>query len=312
MITEAVIKHFGWEKCIGLCNVPTISIKSEFQAIGRKQNEMNYRFAGLNHFHWHRVFDNDGIELTEELIEHINEDNGGTPANIFKAEFSMDLLKSMKLIPCGYHRYYYMKKEMLEHSIKEFKKFGTRAEKMKKIEGNLFEIYKNPKLAEKPQELSERGGAYYSDAACECINAIYNNSNIQMVVSTENKGAIACLPSDSIVEISSVISAKGAEPIAWGNMKSPEKGWLQMMKAMEECTIDAALTGDYGMALEAFTLNPLVENSDDTKKVLNELLVAHEEYLPQFKRTIEVLKKDGIEVKDKIVNNLIKNPKNSL
>jgi 6-phospho-beta-glucosidase len=109
-----------------------------------------------------------------------------------------------------------------------------------------------------------------------------------------------------------VISAKGAEPIAWGNMKSPEKGWLQMMKAMEECTIDAALTGDYGMALEAFTLNPLVENSDDTKKVLNELLVAHEEYLPQFKRTIEVLKKDGIEVKDKIVNNLIKNPKNSL
>jgi 6-phospho-beta-glucosidase len=200
----------------------------------------------------------------------------------------------------------------LEHSIKEFKKFGTRAEKMKKIEGNLFEIYKNPKLAEKPQELSERGGAYYSDAACECINAIYNNSNIQMVVSTENKGAIACLPSDSIVEISSVISAKGAEPIAWGNMKSPEKGWLQMMKAMEECTIDAALTGDYGMALEAFTLNPLVENSDDTKKVLNELLVAHEEYLPQFKRTIEVLKKDGIEVKDKIVNNLIKNPKNSL
>lgn len=23
MITEAVIKHMGWKKCIGLCNVPT-------------------------------------------------------------------------------------------------------------------------------------------------------------------------------------------------------------------------------------------------------------------------------------------------
>lgn len=49
-----------------------------------------------------------------------------------------------------------------------------------------------------------------------------------------------------------------------------------MMKAMEECTIQAALTGDYGMALEAFVLNPLVENNKDTQRVLDELLVAHE------------------------------------
>ena len=41
-------------------------------------------------------------------------------------------------------------------------------------------------------------------------------------------------------------------------MRSAEKGWLQIMKAMEECVIDAALSGDYGLALEAFTLNPLV------------------------------------------------------
>ena len=122
----------------------------------------------------------------------------------------------------------------------------------------MFEIYKNAELHEKPEQLGKRGGAYYSDAACECIRAIYANKKIHMVVSTQNNGAISCLDDDSIVEVSSIISATGAQPMAFGKLPSAEKGWLQMMKAMEECTIEAALTGDYGKALEAFVLNPLV------------------------------------------------------
>ena len=53
MITEAVIRHMGWEKCIGLCNVPVISMQKEPALISAKSNELHYRFAGLNHFHWH-------------------------------------------------------------------------------------------------------------------------------------------------------------------------------------------------------------------------------------------------------------------
>ena len=41
MITEVVIKHFGWKKCIGLCNVPTISMMSEPQLIGKKLEDLN-------------------------------------------------------------------------------------------------------------------------------------------------------------------------------------------------------------------------------------------------------------------------------
>ena len=101
-----------------------------------------------------------------------------------------------------------------------------------------------------------------------------------MVVSTQNNGAISCLDDDSIVEVSSIISATGAQPMAFGKLPSAEKGWLQMMKAMEECTIEAALTGDYGKALEAFVLNPLVENNEAQnegadyfiRKYINQLL----------------------------------------
>ena len=104
--------------------------------------------------------------------------------------------------------------------LEEFKNHATRAESVKAIEDKLFEMYKNPDLNIKLKELEERGGAYYSDAACACISAIYNNKRQIMVVSTENRGAVSCLPDDAIVEVSSLISRSGAEPIAFGELKS--------------------------------------------------------------------------------------------
>src|SRR5699024_1672530 len=76
MITEAVIKHFGWKKCIGLCNVPTISMMAEPRLLGKDTEELTYLFAGLNHFHWHKVYDSQGKEVTAELLKYINEENG--------------------------------------------------------------------------------------------------------------------------------------------------------------------------------------------------------------------------------------------
>lgn len=305
MITEAVIKHFGWKKCIGLCNVPVHAMMDEPKLIHKELADLTYQFAGLNHFHWHKVFDKDGNDLTDELIEHINDRDAGTPVNIFEEPYNIQLLHSMHAVPCSYHRYYYMQKEMLEHSLDDFAHNGTRAEQVKRTEHELFDLYKNPDLHEKPDQLAKRGGAYYSDAACECINAIYNNKNTHMIVSTENKGAISCLDDDSIVEISCLISAQGARPLAWGKMPSSMKGSLQLMKAMEECVIEAAITGDYGKALEAFNINPVVENGRNSINVLNELLVAHEKYLPQFKTTIEKLKEKNIYPKDKVVVDLL-------
>lgn len=84
MVTEAAIKHFGWEKCIGLCNVPTIAMMAESKLLGKDIQDLNYRFAGLNHFHWHKVFDRDCNDLTPRLIDHIYEKDGGTRAEQMK------------------------------------------------------------------------------------------------------------------------------------------------------------------------------------------------------------------------------------
>ena len=306
MVTEAAIRVFGWEKTIGLCNVPTIAEMREPETIGCHPGELTYQFAGINHFHWHRVRNSQGEDVTEEILQHINERNGGTPANIYQEPFPMELLEGKGMIPCGYHRYYFMQREMLAHSMDDFRKGGTRAEQMYQVEGELFREYAHEELHEKPEKLSRRGGAYYSDAACECISAIHNDRKLRMTVSTKNRGALPFLDPETVVEVSSLISAAGAEPIVWGTMPPAQRGWLQMMKAMEECVIEAAVTGDYRLALEAFTLNPLIESGKEGRRVLDERLVAHEKYLPRFREKIARLKEEGIETDDETVRELMR------
>lgn len=307
MVTEAAIKHFGWKKTVGLCNVPVGAMIHEPKMIGYEENDprLTFRFAGLNHFHWHKVYDPAGTNVTPQIIEKLNDPDNGMPANIDEVAFPLDLLRSMDLLPCGYHRYYYMHEQMLKKEVEDFGKGECRAEVVKRTEDELFELYRDPNLDHKPEQLAKRGGAHYSDAACECIASIYNNKHQHMVVSCENRGAIPDLAPDSIVEVSALIGAKGAEPIAFGKLPSQEKGWLQLMKAMEECVIEAAITGDYGMALEAFYLNPQVENGEHTQRVLDELLVAHEKYLPQFAEKIAELKAAGVTVQDETAAKLV-------
>ena len=47
--------------------------------------------------------------------------------NIYQQPMDMELLRSMHMIPCGYHRYYFSAEEMLEHSLQDFKLHATRA-----------------------------------------------------------------------------------------------------------------------------------------------------------------------------------------
>lgn len=305
MVTEAVIKKGGWKKCVGLCNVPVGAMIKEPEMFGVTERDLVYQFAGLNHFHWHKVTDAHGNDLTGKIIEKMYDEDAGLPANIFDVKFLREQIEQMQLIPCGYHRYYYRQEEMLAHDLEEFNTIGTRAQQVKETEAELFELYKDPNLNYKPEQLSKRGGAHYSDAACECIASIYGDKRTHMVVSTVNNGAVPDLPSDSIVEVSSIITGKGPIPMAWGKFGPAERGWLQVMKAMEECVIEAAVTGDYGMAMQAFILNPQIVSGATCKVILDELLVAHEKYLPQFADKIAELKAAGVGSKDPVVMELM-------
>jgi 6-phospho-beta-glucosidase len=178
---------------------------------------------------------------------------------------------------------------MLDGQLEEFAKNETRAETVKRTEESLFELYKDPNLDHKPEELTKRGGAHYSDAACDLIMSIHNDLRMMMVVSTVNNGTITDLPNDSVVETSAIITSHGPEPLAWGGFESSIRGTLQLQKAMEEVVIEAAVTGCYNTALQAFTMNPVISSGSKAKAMLDEMLIENRDYLPQFKEVIKEL-----------------------
>ena len=171
---------------------------------------------------------------------------------------------------------------MVAHSVHDSQTHGTRGEQTREIERQLFEIYKNPQLESKPKELESRGGAYYSDTACSIISAIYNNRQEIHVVNTRNRGATSDLDENSVVETNAVIDRQGAHPLAYGRLPSKIRGLIQSVKAFEELTIDAAVTGDYSTALMALTVHPLMPSVDIAEKILDEYLAVNRAYLPQY------------------------------
>lgn len=157
-----------------------------------------------------------------------------------------------------------------------------RGEVVSRLEDELFEIYRDENLDVKPKQLEQRGGARYSDAACNLIESIHTNRGDIQYVDVRNNGCIEGLPSGSAVEVACRITANGPQPIATGELKPRIAGYVQMMKGFERMVVEAAITGDRDLAVAALEMNPLCPSDALANVVVDELMEAHKAYLPQF------------------------------
>ena len=285
MVTEAVLRYSSHQKVVGLCNVPIGMRMGIAKVLGVEASRVQIDFAGLNHMVYGLRVYLDGTEITEQVLEGLtNPTNSVSMKNIVNLGWEPDFIKALKILPCPYHRYYYQTSKMLEEELKAAETAGTRAEVVKQLEEDLFELYKDPHLNIKPPQLEKRGGAYYSDAACSLIHSIYTNKGDIQPVNTKNLGAIASIPYDSAVEVNCVITKEGPKPIAIGDLPVSVRGLVQQIKSFERVAAEAAVTGDYHTALLAMTINPLVPSDTIAKQILDEMLEAHKDYLPQFNK----------------------------
>ncbi|WP_202303458.1 6-phospho-beta-glucosidase [Dryocola clanedunensis] len=283
MVTEAILRH-STVKTVGLCNVPVIMQKGVAKLL-KSENEADFimQVAGLNHFIFARQILQNGQDKLQQVIQEILSGNDPlVPRNIPPFSWPEHVLQGLGMIPCAYLRYYYMKDDILKQEIGEANGEGTRGEVVKELERQLFAIYSNPELAEKPKALEGRGGQYYSEAACELMSAIHNDKRIIMHVNTRNNGAINGLPDDCAVEVSSMITRSGPLPLNVAPFPEDTLRLLQLMKSFEQLTIQAAMTGDRHTAWRALVLNPLITSGSLLEKALNEVIDENKALLPAF------------------------------
>src|SRR5699024_10540222 len=224
MVTEAVLRHSNISKTIGLCNVPIGMRMGVAEMLDVNADRVQIDFAGLNHMVYGLNVYLDGNNITEDVLDKLVSGEGLTMKNIVDLGWEQDFIKGLGALPCPYHRYYYQTSKMLEEEQKDFAEKGSRAQVVQQLEQDLFELYKNPDLSVKPEQLEERGGAYYSDAACSLINSIYNDKRDIQPVNTQNNGAIASIPDDSAVEVNCVITKDGPRPIAVSDLPVAVRG----------------------------------------------------------------------------------------
>ncbi|WP_252237309.1 6-phospho-beta-glucosidase [Clostridium sp. ZBS17] len=285
MVTEAVNKYTNI-KCIGLCNVP-INMKMDIaKMLDIDTKDLFIEFVGLNHLVWGRKVWYKGEDITKKVIEGLKDGASLTMKNISDLKWPVEFLDALKMIPCPYHRYYYMTDRLLDEEKKSAQdgQLGTRAEQVKRVEKKLFELYKNENLDVKPTQLEKRGGAYYSDAAVSLISAIYNDKKEIHTVNIKNNGIIKGIPNDAIIETNCLIDKRGATPLALtGDLEIKILGLIQSVKAYETLAVESAITGDKNTAIMALTNNPLISSIDKSIKLVNELIEINKCYLPQFK-----------------------------
>lgn len=285
MVTEAIYRYTDFKRAIGLCNVPVNMVSGFAKMLNAKEEDVTMEIQGVNHFIFATDVFVNGVSRFDELLDryaNLKEEDTIQMKNFVSLPYSPSFIKGLKAIPCPYHNYYFYTKEQLEEEQEQFKTGTVRGEVVCKTEDELFELYGHEELAVKPKQLEMRGGAKYSDAACNLIQSIYNNTGDIQYVDVRNNGAIADLPMDSAVEVACRITADGPKPVATGALKLPISGYVHMMKSFERLVCEAAVTGDRDLAVTALNINPLCPSDALANIVVDELIEAHKEYLPQF------------------------------
>ena len=125
--------------------------------------------------------------------------------------------------------------------------------------------------------------AVQSEGLFEVIHGVAHDTNAYRVAAdVQNDGAITNLPAHTIVETPVVISGLGVLPVRVGALPPTVAELCRREAERVELVVEAAVTGDRFVALQALALDPTVDDLDVARSVLDDILETHKANLPQF------------------------------
>ena len=127
-----------------------------------------------------------------------------------------------------------------------------------------------------------------AEATADIVSAVVNGRSVRTIVNLPNTGQIDNLPRGAVVETLAEITSAGAFPHVVGALPLGVLSTLEPHVVNQELIVRAALEGDRQLALQAMVNDPLVHDLRKAEAILDELLAAHAEYLPQFKSRVPI------------------------
>ena len=268
IVTRALLD--AGHRAIGLCN-SAIGFQRHFASLlGVAPERVALDHVGLNHLTWERAAMVDGTDALPGLIAAHGEEIAGHTG------LPESVMAELGAVPSYYLRYFYAHDAV----VAEQRTQPTRAEQVADIERELLELYADPALDHKPELLTHRGGAFYSEAAVDLLASLVGDARDRQIVNVRNAGTFPFLDDEAVIEVPAVIGADGAAPVAVTPLAPPLRGLVAHVSAYEELAVDAALRGGKERVVAALLAHPLVGQYELADQLADRLIAENARFLP--------------------------------
>ncbi len=291
MVTWACNKY-GKVPTYGLCHGVQHGHEQIAKALGRKKEDVDIICAGLNHQTWYISVKTDGVERTGELYELMKQAEFAKDENI-----RLDVMRNF-----GYYS-----TESNGHLSEYLMWYRKRPEEMEKwinysswIQGetagylrvcresrNWFETdfpnwLKEPARKFTREARSTEHGSYI-------IEGLETGRVYRGCFNVMNNGAITNLPAECVVEVPCYVDYNGISVPRVGDLPLGCAAICSASVWVQKLAVEAAVHGDIGLLYQAAMMDPLtgaVCTPDEIRRMVDEMLVAGRQWLPQYSEEI--------------------------
>ncbi|MEG0360741.1 MAG: 6-phospho-alpha-glucosidase [Longicatena sp.] len=291
IVAEALRREFPEDKkLLNICDQPENVVRSCSRILGCDWENLDPIYFGLNHYGWfkHMYDKKTGEDLLPKLKELIKK-NGFLPQDAEQRDQSwLDTYGMVETImndfpeflPNTYDQYYLYPDYKARHLNSDF----TRADEVmagreKRVFGECRKIVSEGKIGDKFDDISDA----HAEMMIKVAEAIAFNKNNHHILIVENNGAINNMQDDAMVEVVCELGVNGPRPLRVGNIPQFYLGLLVNQVSSEKLIVDAYFENSYQKALEAFTLNRLINDGKKARIVLDALIEANKGMWPELK-----------------------------
>ncbi|NLW49951.1 MAG: hypothetical protein GXY85_03795 [Candidatus Brocadiaceae bacterium] len=241
--------------------------------------------AGVNHYTWLLHAYVDGKDVAPELREKLIVSD--TSKSSFGWQRTVELARIYGIVPIpgGHMVDYFWRRESVEHA-RESGHWGL-AKPAGGGRSVVWDHYEALAKADDPRFDMDIPGLPHlvgtvSDLAVDLVITIANDDRKVFAVNMPNNGQITNMPRGEIVESSALVGAFGAIPFAVGDLPDFVLPMTEMLARSRKLAVDAAFSGDRDRLLYALMADPLVDSLPQAQPMMDEMLAAQAQWLPQF------------------------------
>jgi 6-phospho-beta-glucosidase len=312
LITQAISAQ-GKVRAVGVCDTPGGTVLRLSQFLGAGRYEVGGSYAGLNHLGWVCSLRADGQERIGELVDRFEE------LQRFDhrfAGFDPDLVRRVGAIPAEYVYYFYdparyvrevaragssrgqdvlaLNTELLAGVAAAFADGDTRA--AWSAYDTLMGVRRDTYMRTDTEGANGQGAARtrraqagaaaidsaaiggYEGLALRVIDGLSGRAPGDVIVNVAEGASIGLDPAD-VVELPARVSPAGLTPLAAPELPRAARALVEQVKEYERGIVEAAMTGNAGLAAVALAEHPLVPGITAARELMADYRERHGQHL---------------------------------